>query len=167
MGALSKAAVCEGGQFVTLALGEEVFAVPVAFVREILDYKPPFKIPEGPGYLLGLMDVRGRGTPTIDLRVKLGLPSSTPDAATRILVLDVPLEDRTLALGLVADRVIEVATFGSAEIEVAPDIGVAWRSDYIAGVVRRETGFVVVFDLPKLLTGTETALSTGGLDHAA
>ncbi len=167
MGALSNAAVCEGGQFVTLALGEEVFAVPVAFVREILDYSPPFKIPEGPSYLLGLTDVRGRGTPTLDLRLKLGLPASTPDAATRILVLDVPLGDRTLALGLVADRVIEVATFDAAEFETAPDIGVAWRSDYIAGVVRRDTGFVVVFDLPKLLTGAEPALSNGGLDQAA
>jgi len=167
MSALSNAAARQGGQFVTLALGEEVFAVPVAFVREILDYTPPFKIPEGPSYLLGLTDVRGRGTPTLDLRLKLGLPGAAPNAATRILVLDVPLEDRTLALGLVADRVIEVASFDAADIEVAPDIGVTWRSDYIAGVVRRETGFVVVFDLPQLLTGTETVLSGNGLDQAA
>jgi purine-binding chemotaxis protein CheW len=55
-------------QFVTLGLGDEVFAVSVAFVREILDYQAPFAIPDGPGYLLGLTDVRGRGTPTIDLR---------------------------------------------------------------------------------------------------
>ena len=154
----SQSRLSSGGQFVTLALDEEVFAVPVGFVREILDYKPPFKIPEGPGYLLGLTDVRGRGTPTIDLRLKLGLPSTLPDTATRILVLDVPLNDRTLALGLVADRVIEVATFSDSEIEVAPDIGVSWRSDYIAGVVRRDSGFVVLFDLPKLLTSTEGAL---------
>jgi purine-binding chemotaxis protein CheW len=167
MQASSNAAVCEGGQFVTLALGEEVFAVPVAFVREILDYKPPFKIPEGPPYLLGLTDVRGRPTPAIDLRLKLGLPERQADLATRILVMDVPLADRILSLGLVADRVIEVATINAAEIEVAPDIGVAWRSDYIAGVVRRETGFVVLFDLPKLLTGTEAALASGCLEQAA
>jgi purine-binding chemotaxis protein CheW len=79
----------------------------------------------------------------------------------------VPLADRILSLGLVADRVIEVATINAAEIEVAPDIGVAWRSDYIAGVVRRETGFVVLFDLPKLLTGTEAALASGCLEQAA
>ncbi len=53
--------------YVTLALGDEVFAVSVAFVREILDYQAPFAIPEGPSYLLGLTDVRGRGTPTLDL----------------------------------------------------------------------------------------------------
>jgi purine-binding chemotaxis protein CheW len=128
-------------------------------VREILDYRPPFKIPEGPDYLLGLTDVRGRGTPTIDLRLKLGLPPRAADLATRILVLDVPLPDRTLSLGLVADRVIEVAAFRASEIEQAPDIGVPWRSDYIAGVVRRERDFVVLFNLAKLLTGTEPALA--------
>ena len=148
-------------------LGNEVFAVPVGYVREILDYRPPFKIPEGPSYLLGLIDVRGRGTPTIDLRLKLGLPPCPPDAATRILVLDVPVRGQLLGLALVADRVIEVATFTEAEIEGAPEIGVAWRSDYIAGVVRRETGFVVLFDLPKLLTGAEVALAATTEPRAA
>lgn len=151
------------GQFVTLGLGEEVFAVSVAFVREILDYQAPFAIPEGPDYLLGLTDVRGRGTPTIDLRLKLGLPRAAPTATTRILVLDVPLADRVLSLGLVADRVIEVVSIATDQIETAPDIGVPWRSEYIQGVVRRETsagkgGFVVLFDLPRLLTSQDAAV---------
>lgn len=145
-------------QCVTLGLGAEVFAVPVAFVREILDYSAPSALPEGPAYLLGLTDVRGRGTPTLDLRAKLGLPRVAPDLATRILVLDVPIEDRILSLGLVADRVIEVATFEPEQIEAAPDIGVPWRSDYIKGVVRRDHGFVVIFDLPRLLTSQDAAL---------
>jgi len=150
-------------QFVTLGLGQEVFAVPVAYVREILDYQTPFAIPEGPDYLLGLTDVRGRGTPTIDLRLKLGLPRVAPTLTTRILVLDVPLEDRILSLGLVADRVIEVAAFPDDRIEAAPDIGVPWRSDYIRGVVRRDAaagqgGFVVLFDVPRLLTSQDTLM---------
>ena len=149
-------------QFVTLALGDEVFAVSVSFVREILDYQVPFAIPDGPSYLLGLTDVRGRGTPTIDLRLKLGMPSVPPDVATRILVLDVPLADRVLSLGLVADRVIEVVSVAEDQIETAPDIGVPWRSDYIQGVVRRDTpagkaGFVVIFDLARLLTSQDAA----------
>ena len=146
------------GQYVTLGLVAEVFAVPVAYVREILDYAPPFGIPEGPGYMLGLTDVRGRGTPTLDLRRKLGLPGIDPTLTTRILVVDVPIDDRTLSLGLVADRVIEVAAFSESQIEAAPDIGVPWRSDYIQGVVRRDSGFVVIFDLARLLTGQDAAL---------
>jgi len=150
-------------QFVTLGLGQEVFAVPVAYVREILDYETPFALPEGPDYLLGLTDVRGRGTPTIDLRLKLGLPRIAPTMTTRILVLDVPLDDRLLSLGLVADRVIEVAAFTDEQIEPAPDIGVPWRSDYIRGVVRREGpagqgGFVVLFDVPRLFTSQDTLI---------
>lgn len=144
-------------QFVTLGLGAEVFAVPVSHVREILDYQAPFAIPDGPSYLMGLTDVRGRGTPTIDLRMKLGLPPVPPTGATRILVLDVPLEDRVLSLGLIADRVIEVAAFSEGQIEAAPDIGVPWRSEYIRGVVRRESGFVVIFDLARLLTTQDAA----------
>ena len=141
----------------TLALGSEVFAVPVDYVREILDYKAPFAIPEGPAYLLGLMDVRGRATPTLDLRVKLGLPATEPTLSTRVLVLDIPLADRVLALGLVADRVIEVIAVAQEQVEPAPDIGVRWRSDYIRGVVRQESGFVVLFDLARLLTSQEAA----------
>jgi purine-binding chemotaxis protein CheW len=166
MALLSQSKSSDAGQFVTLALGQEVFAVPVAFVREILDYRTPFKVPEGPPYLLGLIDVRGRGTPLIDLRLKLGLPSVPPDAATRILVLDVPVGDRILALALVADRVIEVATFKPEEVEAAPDIGVPWRSDYIQGVVRREQDFVVLFDLPTLLASAQSALAGSALAGA-
>jgi len=151
------AEAADEAQYVTLGLGAETFAVPVEYVREILDYRPPFAIPEGPAYLLGLTDVRGRATPTIDLRVKLGLPPAAPTHSTRILVLDIPLESRVLSLGLVADRVIEVVSITRDQIEPAPDIGVAWRSDYICGVVRREGGFVVLFELARLLTSQETA----------
>ena len=155
-------AVSTENQFVTLGLGDEIFAVNVSYVREILDYQAPFAIPEGPSYLLGLTDVRGRATPTLDLRLKLGLPHAEPTATTRILVLDVPLADRVLSLGLVADRVIEVASFAADQIETAPDIGVPWRSDYIQGVVRREStsgkgGFVVIFALERLLTSQDAA----------
>jgi len=154
-------------QYVTLGLGAEVFAVPVEFVREILDYRQPFAIPEGPAYLLGLTDVRGRGTATIDLRAKLGLPTVPPGPSTRILVLDIPLDGRVLSLGLVADRVIEVISVATDQVEPAPDIGVAWRSDYIAGVVRRDGGFVVLFELAKLLTTQEAAALPAVADAAA
>jgi purine-binding chemotaxis protein CheW len=145
-------------QFVALCLGAEVFAVPVTLVREILDYRDSFCIPDAPDYLLGLIDVRGRGTPVIDLRAKLGMPKVPPSPSTRIMVLDVPLADRTLLLGLVADRVLEVTTFTTSQIDAAPDVGVPWRSDYIAGIVRRDNGFVVLFDLPQLLTTDEAAI---------
>lgn len=134
-------------QVVTFGLGEEVFAVSVTMVREILDYTPAFRVPNGPSWMLGLTDVRGSGVPMIDLRVRLGLAPAEPTVATRVLIVDVPLPDRTLALGLVVDRVIAVATFERDRLESAPDIGMRWRSDYIAGVVREADGFVVIIDV--------------------
>lgn len=145
-------------QFVTFSLGEEVFAVPVEVVREILDYEEAFKIPNGPDYLLGLRNVRGQGVPTIDLRLKLGLTKTVPTPHTRVLVLDIPMQDRLLSLGLVADRVFEVTPFRQDQIEQAPDIGIKWRSEYISGVVRRETGFVVIIDLARLLSTDDTTM---------
>ena len=156
------AATSSEAQFVTFALGEELFAVPVEVVREILDHEEPFKIPHGPEYLLGLRDVRGQGVPVIDLRLRLGMSRTVKTPHTRILVLDVPVGDRVLALGLVADRVFEVVPFRDEQIESAPDIGVRWRSDYIAGVVRRDGGFVVIVDLARLFSDSGSALADVG-----
>lgn len=152
-------------QYVTFALGSEVFAVPVAVVREILDHEEAFRIPNGPDYLLGLRDVRGQGVPVIDLRLKLGLSQTVPTPHTRVLVVDVTLGERQLTLGLVADRVFEVAAFRDDQTEAAPDIGIRWNSDYIDGVVRRDQGFVVLIDLGRLLTAKDLA-ALGGQDKA-
>jgi purine-binding chemotaxis protein CheW len=88
--------------------------------------------------MLGLMDLRGRSVPVLDLRTKLGLSAIAPTETTRILVLEVEVAGRSLVLGLVADRVFEVMVLAAHEIEPAPDIGVRWRSDYIRGVGHRD-----------------------------
>lgn len=157
----------EEAQYVTLCLAAEVFAVPVSMVREILEYRDPFRIPDGPGFMMGLIDVRGQPVPVIDLRLKLGMPEAEVSPLTRIMVVDVPLEDRTLSLGLMADKVLEVASFSASEISAAPDVGISWRSEYISGVVRREEGFVVLFNLPKLLTSKEIAALPSSEDEEA
>jgi purine-binding chemotaxis protein CheW len=145
-------------QYVTFSLGDEVFAVPVGVVREILDHEEAFKIPNGPDYLVGLRDVRGQGVPVMDLRLKLGLTKTVATPHTRVLVMDIPLDHRMLTLGMVADRVYEVTPFRRDQVEKAPDIGSRWRSDYIAGVVRRDQGFVVLIDLASLLSERDTTL---------
>jgi len=142
-------------QYVTFSLDKEIFAVPVDVVREILDHEEAFRIPNGPEYLLGLRDVRGQGVPVIDLRLRLGMSRTEKTTHTRIIVIDVMIGGKMLALGLVADRVFEVVAFKATEIEGAPDIGIRWSSDYIHGVVRRESGFVVIVDLQKLFSTAE------------
>lgn len=144
-------------QFVTFGLDDELFAAPVAQVREILDFRQPSKIPNGPPYLMGMIDVRGQGVPTIDLRIRLGMNAIQTTPHTRILVLEVLLEDRMLTLGVVADRVFEVISAAADEIRPAPDVGIAWKSDYIAGVVRRANRFVVLMDIGRLLSRDDDA----------
>lgn len=144
-------------QVVTFGLGDEVFAVPVTMVREILDHTPAFRVPGGPAWMLGLTDVRGQGVPMIDLRTRLGLSPVDPTLATRVLIVDVALPDRTLPLGLVVDRVIAVATFERDRLEAAPDVGMRWRSDYIEGVVREADGFVVIIDVAHVFATDEAA----------
>jgi purine-binding chemotaxis protein CheW len=156
------AAPSSESQYVTFSLDHEMFAVPVEVVREILDHEDAFKIPHGPDYLLGLRDVRGQGVPVVDLRLRLGMARTEKTPHTRLLVLDVQIGDKMLTLGLVADRVYEVTPFRHDEIEGAPDIGIAWRSDYIAGVVRRNGSFVVIVDLARLFSDTGDALGGFG-----
>jgi len=154
-------------QFVTLGIDREVFAVPVETVVEILDLRTMFRVPDAPAHLAGLIDVRGRSVPVIDLRVKLGLPAVPPTETTRIMVLEVPMAGRQLILGLVADRVFEVAPLDDGRMEPPPDIGTRWRSDYIRGVGRRGDSFVIVFDPARLFTSEEPALLAGPKDFTA
>lgn len=158
------AAASAGDRFyVTLGIDREVFAVPVETVLKIFEMRPIFRIPEAPAYLAGLIDVRGRGVPVIDLRAKLGIPAVTADENTRILVLEVPVANRRLVLGMIADRVFEVASLPEAEVEAPPDIGRAWRSDYIRGVGRRADSFVVILDLPCLFSAEDVeTIGTAG-----
>ncbi len=157
----------KSGQYVTLGVGREVFAVPVTTVREILDAREIAHLPNAPSFLLGLIDVRGHSVPVIDLRIKLGLPPAEATEHTRILVLDVDVVDagdgesapqRRMVLGLLADRVFEVTALDAGSAEPPPEIGIRWRSNYIDCVGRRGDDFVIVFDLAHLLTNEETAL---------
>lgn len=151
-------AAADDGQFVTLGIDREVFAVPVDSVLEILDMRPAFRMPEAPPYLLGLIDVRGRAVPVVDLRIKLGLPSVPATEHTRTLVLDVTAKGRRLVLGLVSDRVFEVTALDASAVEPPPDVGGTWRSAYIRGIGRRRNGFVAIFDLSRLFSAEEAAL---------
>jgi purine-binding chemotaxis protein CheW len=145
-------------QYVTLGIDQEVFGIPVASVQEILDMREVSRLPHAPAYLLGLIDVRGRSVPVIDLRRKLGLPPAPATSSTRILVLEVSVDGRDLVLGLVADRVFEVTGLDGDRLEPPPEIGSGWRSACVTGVGRRGEAFVVVFDTVRLFGGDDLAL---------
>lgn len=152
------AAISPADKFVTLGVGHETFAISVDAVQEILDLRPMAALPNAPHFLMGIIDVRGRAVPVIGLRQKLGLATAQPSEHTRILVAEIPVADRRLVLGLVADRVFEVTALDDSGTEAPPEIGVRWRSDYIRAIGRRLGRFVIVFDLGHLFTSEEAAL---------
>jgi len=145
-------------QYVTLGVGEEVFAVEVTRVHEILDFGPVVRLPNAPDHVLGMIDVRRRAVPVIDLRVKLGLSPTVKTEHSRIIVLDVDIGSRIVVLGLLSDRVYEVTDLSDHAVEPPPDIGMRWRSDYIRGVGRRGESFVIIFDLSRLFSDDEVPL---------
>lgn len=163
---MAQAAITTEQQFVTLGIEREVFGVPVESVLEILDMRPIFRVPEAPHYLLGLIDLRGRSVPVLDLRAKLGLPAIPTTETTRILVLEVVVSGRLLVIGLVADRVFEVMALSADDIEPPPDIGIQWRSEYIRGVGHRDARFVILFDLARLFS-TDDAIAIADAPKSA
>ena len=138
-------------QYLTLGLDGETFGISIRNVREILDMRPISRLPHAPHFLLGMIDVRGSGYPIVDLRLKLDLPSVPVTDATRIIILDVPIEDRVVGVGLVADCVYEVTDIDESTMEAVPEVGGRWKSDYIAGIGRRGDKFVIIFDLARLM----------------
>jgi len=147
--------MAETTQYLTLGLDGETFGIGIQNVREILDIRPISKLPHAPNFLLGMIDVRGSSYPIVDLRTKLGLPLVPATEATRIIILDVPLDNRSVGVGFVADCVFEVTGIDDSQIEPPPAVGGRWTSDYLAGIGKKGDRFVAIFDLAKLMTADE------------
>jgi purine-binding chemotaxis protein CheW len=138
-------------QYLTLGLDQEIFGIDIQNVHEILDMRRISALPQAPDFLLGMIDVRGSGYPVVDLRMKLGLPRVDPTPFTRIIILNVPVNDVPKGVGFVADRVFEVTCLDEDRLEPPPEVGGRWRSAYIAGIGRKGAAFVVVLDLARLM----------------
>jgi purine-binding chemotaxis protein CheW len=143
--------MAETAQHLTLGLDGETFGISIRNVREILDMRPISRLPHAPHFLLGMIDVRGTGYPIVDLRLKLDLPSVPATDATRIIILDVPVGDKVVGVGFVADCVYEVTDIDESRMEAVPAVGGRWKSDYIAGIGRKGDKFVIIFDLERLM----------------
>jgi purine-binding chemotaxis protein CheW len=143
--------MAETAQYLTLGLDGETFGISIRNVREILDMRPISRLPHAPHFLLGMIDVRGSGYPIVDLRLKLDLPSVPATDATRIIILDVPVGDKVVGVGFVADCVHEVTDIDESSMEAVPSVGGRWKSDYIAGIGRKGDKFVIIFDLKRLM----------------
>lgn len=146
-------------QYVTLGIASELLAVPVETVQEILELQPVSRLPHAPSHLLGMIDVRGQGVPVLDLRLKLGFEPAPDTENTRVIVLNVTVNGRGKTFGLKTDRVFEVTVLDEDELEAPPEIGAKWKSEFIAGIGRRNGQFVTVLDLGHLFAAEEIVLA--------
>jgi purine-binding chemotaxis protein CheW len=149
-------------QFVTLGAAREMFAAPVEKVQEILELRPISKLPNAPDNLLGMIDVRSQGIPVLDLRTTLGLPASGDDENTRIVVLRLARDGRDFTLALKTDRVFEVTVLDEETLDPPPQTGRRWEAHAIAGIGRRNGGFVTVLDLDRLFCMADVAAAETG-----
>ena len=134
----------------TFALQGETFAIDAEGVREILDLVPITEVPSAPDFANGLINVRGRVVPLADLRVTFGMERPKPDADTRIVVIEIELGGEPAIVGILADKVHDVADIETSAIEEAPKVGMRWRSDYVRGIGKRNGDFIIIPDMGRI-----------------
>ncbi len=154
-------------QYITFRLGTEVFAVPVANVREVLDLTPITRVPTAPRCMRGVVNVRGSAIPVLDLRQRFGLPPAAETVDTRILVLELALEDELAVVGGIADSVHEVIELEPGQIVTPPTVAMRWRADFIKGLGKRGDAFIILLDLATVFSAEELTVAEGAAGESA
>ena len=139
------------GKYLSFALGAEEYALPVLRVREIIKMMEITQVPKVPAHVKGVINLRGRVIPIVDLRLKLGFEAPLTER-TCIIVVETAFSAGPSALGVVVDGVEEVLNIGAEEIEPTPEFGERIEAAYMQGVVKSRSGVKVLLDLDRLLT---------------
>lgn len=158
---MSVAGISETRQYLTFKLGEEVFALDVSQVREILDFTNITKVPQTPEFMRGVINLRGSVVPVVDMRLKFGMSRTEHTVNTCIQVVEVMLDGERTILGALVDSVQEVFELEPDQIEPPPRIGTRLRTDFIKGMGKRDDRFVILLDIDKVFTVEDLAAMQG------
>lgn len=140
----------DDSEVLTFGMGGETFAIDAVIVREIIDVVPRTAVP-GANALVGhVINFRGRVIPLADLRPAFGMDETATTRDSRIIVVELMLDEEPLLVGLAIDSVDEVATLAAADCENPPAIGMRWPREHVRGLVRRDQGIIVLPDLPAI-----------------
>ena len=164
---MSIATITETTQYLTFKLADEVFAVDVAKVREILDYTPATKVPGTPSFMRGVINVRGNVVPVVDMRMKFGLSETEQTVDTCIVVMEIIVEEDKTILGALVDSVQEVFELEAAQIEPPPRIGTRWRTDFIRGIGKRANELIIILDTDKVFSINELGMIQNAGEQAS
>ena len=153
-------------QYLTFALGSEMFAVGILNVKEIIEYGNLTEIPMMPAFIRGVINLRGSVVPVIDLAARFGGSQTEVGRRTCIVIVEVEDEDAKHDIGIMVDAVSEVLDIPGSEIEPPPAFGAKIRADFIFGMGKVAGKFVIILNINKVLSVEEIALLTGA-DGAA
>lgn len=138
-------------QYLTFVLGGEVFAMDIRRVREIIQHAAMTVVPLMPGFVRGVINLRGAVVPVIDLQSRLGGAATQVGKKTCIVIFDGSSEAEKLELGLMVDAVSEVIEIPAAHIEPAPQFGTTIARDFIGGMGKVKGAFIVILDPERAL----------------
>jgi purine-binding chemotaxis protein CheW len=146
------------GKYLVFALGREEFGIRVMNVREIMGIQDITAVPHTPAYLKGVINLRGKVIPVVDLRTKFGLPSVEHTQRTCIIVVQVLQDSHSMLMGIIVDGVAEVLNLAPSDIEDTPDFGHGVSTPYLLGMAK-------VKDRVKILLNIDEVMATQELQH--
>jgi len=139
-------------QVVMLGIGDEVFAVNTALVREIIDPVPATRVAGSRPFLPSVVNVRGNVIPLADLRERFGMLRTEATADTRFVVLEIEIDGDAVLVGVIADKVYEVTEISQAEVQPTPRVGMHWNPEFIELITKWRDEFVIVPNLERILS---------------
>ena len=155
---MSIAEITETIQHLTFNLDDEVFAIDISTVREVLEYTTVTKVPRTPDFMKGVINLRGGVVPVVDLRLKFGMSEAEKTVNTCVIIVEVSVDGETAVLGALADSVQEVLDLEADQIEPAPKIGTRLKTDFIKGMGKRDDQFIMILDINKVFSSDELAI---------
>jgi purine-binding chemotaxis protein CheW len=155
---MSVTSITETTQYLTFRLGDEIFALDISKVREVLDYTNITKVPRTPDFMRGVINLRGNVVPVVDMRLKFGMTKTERTVNTCIIIVEITLEGETTVLGALTDAVQEVIELGPEQIEPAPKIGTRLNTEFIKGMGKRDDHFIIILNIDRVFSADELSL---------
>ena len=145
----------ETTQFLTFKLEDELFALNIDKVREVLDFTSITKVPQTPDYMRGVINLRGSVVPVVDLRLKFGKTMAEQTVNTCVIIVEVEMDGEKVVMGAMADAVQEVLDLEPGQIEPPPRVGTKLNLDFIRGMGKHADQFLIILDIDKVFTADE------------
>ena len=146
------------GKYLTFTLASEDYGIGILKIKEIIGMMPITSVPRTPDYVKGVINLRGKVIPVIDLRLRFSMDGIEYSERTCIIVVEIMGKSGTVMIGIVVDSVSEVLNIKSEDIEDTPTFGTAVDTEYILGMAKMEGGVKILLDIDRVLTEEEVSL---------